>query len=239
MNPATLTETNIRLEACDAAYTTCNSVTATVTADANNRGFKVKPAANLLPATAYRLTISGVTSADNVPMAGTYQWRFTTKAGNVECPIDRLVINQPDRIFNRAFTLGVSTSVTDSACNELDGTGLTYTWSNTDPAICALLPGHTGYQNICRSDDPLTAEGETRVRASLPAENITSNEVKITTDLVACETSAQCACGGNTTSQCVGGKCTPVVTSMSPDNGRVGTWTTIQGCWFGMAPLGM
>ncbi len=233
MDPATLNQTNIRLESCDAGYTTCAPVVAVVDADANNRGFKIKPTANLLPATAYRVTISGVTSADAVPMAGIYQWRFTTKAGNVECPIDRLVINQSDRVFNRAFTLGLPTSVTDSACNEIDGSGLTYAWNNSDPTICALIPGHTGYQNICRSDDPLVVEGETRVRASLPSENITSNEVKITADLVACETSAQCACGGNLSSQCVGGKCQPVVTSISPNNGRVGTWATIEGCWFG------
>lgn len=235
IDPSTVNNSNVLLEECDAAFTACGApiVSYSSVALPGNRVVQIRPAGRLTPAKAYRVTINNVLSADGVAMAAPYQWRFTTKAGATECPIDRVIIQQTDRTFNKYFKLGLPTTVMDSACNEVDGTGLTYAWSNTDPSICALRPGHTGPSNICESDNPLVNEGETVVRTRIASEGIDSNEVRITASLIACDTSADCVCGSNRTSQCVGGSCTPVVTSMTPDDGRVGTWTTIQGCWFG------
>lgn len=237
IDPATINPSNIVLDQCNADYTICNDVGATVVPFTNNLGFKLTPPGtppNLSPATAYRITVRvGVTSADGVPMAAPYEWRFTTKAGTATCPITQVIIQQSDKTFSVPFALGLPTEVMDGACNTVNGSGLTYAWSNLNDQICTLQTSNTGPNNICTSPYPTINEGDTTVQVSLPSESISSNQVKITASLIACQTSAQCACNGNTTSQCIGGSCTPVITSISPDNGRIGTWTTIRGCWFG------
>ncbi|GEM_PF-2058163 len=234
IDPATINPSTIVLEQCDSTYTTCSVIGGTtVTPFTNNLGFKIAPPGNLSPSTPYRVTVSvGVTSANGVPLAAPYPWQFTTKAGTATCPITQVLIQQSDKIFSVPFALGLPTEVMDGACNTVNGGSLTYAWSNTNPLICALQAGNASPSNICTSPDPIV-EGETLVQVSVPSESISSNQVKVTASLIACQTSAQCACNGNATSQCIGGSCTPVVTGLTPDNGRVGTWTTIQGCWFG------
>jgi hypothetical protein len=48
-----------------------------------------------------------------------------------------------------------------------------------------------------------------------------------------CTTDSDCQKGGCTGSKCVDGYCTPFIKSFSPTEGPLGTWTTLNGCYFG------
>ncbi len=51
-----------------------------------------------------------------------------------------------------------------------------------------------------------------------------------------CRTDEDCNACGLGTSSCVNGQCTPYIANFSPPSGAVGTWVTLNGCYFGCEP---
>ncbi|MCX6744253.1 MAG: hypothetical protein NTX82_01880, partial [Candidatus Parcubacteria bacterium] len=49
----------------------------------------------------------------------------------------------------------------------------------------------------------------------------------------ACNADSDCLACGADTSKCVNGFCTPYITDFTPTDGKIGTWTTLTGCYFG------
>lgn len=251
MNISTLTTGpggNIILEQCDAAYATCTVVPTTLAVSATT--FQLKTSANLLPSTNYRVTIgTGVQNLANVPLTAPYVWKFKTKAGNATCPIAAVVINTSNQTFgspydqSNPFNQDLPAVVTDTACNTVSGTGLNYAWTNSDPLVCRLLTNYTGQTNRCTG--PVDEQHLAATNVKVATEGKTSNTIKISYDPTSCRTNADCgqnnlgqACNSGTAdpaddSKCVNNRCTPVVNAVDPNSGKIGTWTTVQGCWFG------
>src|SRR6185503_9259948 len=210
-------------------YLTCDSpLTTTITTSV--RAFELNPTPDLLPNTSYRVTIgTGVTTAANVPFASAYHWEFKTKSGTTPCPIANVTIPNCGVTYNSPFNHSLPAQVSDTACNTVDGSTLTYDWTNTEPTkVCTLIVGNTGPTNLCSGPSDPLANATTTVTAK--TEGKTSNACKITFDSTFCSTDAQCQqnanglCGPAGTSQCINNRCTPVVTSVDPDNGKIGTW---------------
>jgi len=216
------------------------------TLSVNNRRVVIAPttpasAPRLLPGRTYKVTVSADVMSDFTPpatgvrMGRAYSWSFKTKSDDSDCPIAGISINEPSTLFrDEPFTYALSSSTRDASCREVTGSCSTYTWrssKDTVATVAATTPGSglaTSAGSIVEGATDITVQCQTK----------TSNKVKITYDPLSCTTNTDCqgvnrfneSCGA---SSCVSGKCSPLVTKLVQDNGAVGNYTSIHGCWFG------
>lgn len=242
MDTATINGTNIFLQKCDPTCST--NITASVTAP-TARSFALDPSSPLESNTRYQVTImTGVTSVGPpaVPLAGPYTWQFTTKSGNADCPIDAVTVTTNDAFGNavqasptryvfrdRPYGVDAAAQSVDDQCRTLVNSGVTYAWSSANTQV-AVLSSASGPTTLA-SDPTSAVNGSSTVTVTAENKNAT---FQVVFDEVSCVTSQQCTlggqCGGST---CVNNRCTPVVNSIDPNNGPIGKYVTVRGCWFG------
>lgn len=239
MDPATINNATIRLNACAGPTACAGPDIGTVSPD-GTRGMKITPPGDLARAALYQVTVTtGVKAAAALggkPLAQNYVWQFTTADTNESCPIAGVVINQSNQNFNRLpFSTILPAGLIDAACHRLAPGSTTFTWQNTNPACVTLtIPDNTATQNAINANDPLPS---CIADVSVSAASKTSTPVHISYNPIGCTTNTDCArnelgesCGS---ASCVQGSCTPVINGLDPNNGPIGTWTTVKGCWFG------
>ncbi len=238
MDQATINNATIHLNTCTSP-TSCGGPDIGAVLPDGLRGIKITPG-TLTRNTLYQVTVTtGVKAAASLggkPLAQNYVWQFTTADTDETCPVAGVVINQSDQNFNRLpFSVLLPSHLVDAACHLLDPGTATYTWQNTNTACVKLaIGGNTDTQQAEEANDPMNS---CTADVSVNVATKTSTPVHISYNPIACVTNNDCArnelgesCGS---SSCVQGSCTPVVTGLDPDNGPIGTWTTVKGCWFG------
>lgn len=254
MEPSTLNSSTILLDQCANSTTCTQPVPYNLQYLASDHSIQLLTTTAMQANTLYQVTLTtGVKAAGpngagttpvGPPLSQPYTWQFTTTGQ--DCQITQAVVqpNSPITFTQSPFPppLPQLTGLgTDNACHiintALGTTPTTYNWGNTDPTVAALVP--TNQQTTTVSDPGGTpTAGSTNATITMNS-NITSNAVKITyaPNTYACNTTSDCSknelgesCGNST---CVAGKCTPIINSLNPDSGPIGTWTTIKGCWFG------
>lgn len=257
LDPTTVTGTTARLFKCTG--TTCNQLLTTTVGVAGNLltidpSDPSDPTALLSPSTKYEVVLTtGIkgsppapanTPGSGTPMAAEYRWQFTTKAGNEPCLISDVGLNpNGSQTTNNANfpPIQMKALPIDTACHTLTNNGLKFTWASTNVAV-GLLNGilsDTLEDTKTLSAPPAGATSGT-TDVTVAAQSHTSPKFSLTYNPVACTTTSDCttnalgdSCGGST---CNAGACTPVVNSMTPNAGPVGSWPTIRGCWFGNTP---
>ncbi len=244
MDASTINTTNIILNSCTNTTTCAGTVAYTVTQQ-GTKSFLLKPTNPLTANTLYQVTITTGVKAD--PSAGgkalsaPYTWQFTTSTQG--CQISGVVIQQSDATFQQApFSLALPANVVDAACHIVNQSE-TFDWTapatSSEPHVFDLqstsITGTSPVQNIAANPPTGPAVGQEGVFTKVLGKQ--SNTVKITYNPTSCTDDSQCkknkygeSCSAST---CVNNACTPVVNGFEPDNGSVGTWTTIKGCWFG------
>ncbi|MBI5405090.1 MAG: Ig-like domain-containing protein, partial [Candidatus Kerfeldbacteria bacterium] len=213
------------------------------------------PSASLLPNTAYRVVLKdnitdtptgtrlGQLNFDNDGVGGndSYSWIFKTQTGTGGCRIGRVdVTPNPDLFtangeqhqFNAtAYTESNSCSATGQPMNP---TTLAWGWSS-DPAFVTATS--VGWTSAIRAGAQTVPGPPTIVSASAREGVITkTGNASVTIDFSLCSSTTDCtqggACGGSVCDN-VTRRCTPVINSINPVQGAIGTWVGINGCYFG------
>ncbi len=200
-------------------------------------GFAALPSAPMQDGYWYRGTITtGVRSAFGVAMADTYQW--TWRVGSDLCPVQNLRVD-PGYATIRALgdTQTFTGDVTAGNCNSLDPSAYAWQWdvsnhpSDTGPQRASLMTWAVN-QAVAEALDWTPSGQPARVTGSVLSEaKSDTSDLYISTTF--CRETVDCNACGTGVSDCIYGNCEPVITGISPDNGAIGTWVTINGCYFG------
>lgn len=244
--------TSVELYECPAAGPCTGTLVPTdVSVVGNMVTLAPSPVGTLLnPSTRYEVRISTALQAappplgNGKPLAAAYSWQFTTKSGTANCVIDNVTTNPTGlRIVHQSdYTpVAIQALTIDNACHTLTHAGLTFDWSSSNHAVGVIQPPPetgTGDAKALVPPAPVppgATAGLTDV--NVKAESHTSPNFSLRYDPTACVSSSDCttnslgeSCGGST---CNAGHCTPVINALDQDNGPIGSWTTIKGCWFG------
>ena len=219
----------------------------------NVRGFWAFPSSGFDRNYWYQATITtGVTSAANppVPMANNFVWHF--KVASDVCPINNVVID-PSYVTIRELSpssgsrRNFSAAPTAFNCNSVDGSDYTWRWTTASPSDpppkrIRLLGGipepfeQTGVQTPAVTVEAMdwTDNGPAKVNIEAYREN-KSDSADVYVSPITCVEFDDCNLCGVGISRCVAGVCEPVFTEVQEDNGAVGNWVTIRGCYFGNA----
>lgn len=233
INRQTINGSTVYLEQC-ADNAACTAVPTTVAA--YSQSFTLRPLSRLLPNTRYRVTITHrVMSSAGVAMTVPYTWSFSTVSSAADCAITGVAIAEPGRLFKSAYKYPLHAVVTDTSCHTLDPSNLVYAWSSSNTAVATLITGATGMDNVATGPKQSSDVGDASITVN--TQNKTSAPIVLSYQPTRCSTAQDCArnslgesCPG---SSCKNNVCTPVVNKIDPSSGAPGTWTTIQGCWFG------
>lgn len=218
-------------------------------------GFSALPTASFQSGYWYQATITtNVRSLDNRPLQAPYVWKFKV-ASNV-CPLNSVVETpsysvihelRPDPGSLQTF----SASATASNCNIINPGDYTWRWTTANHT------SDSGPRRIQIQNDGFVMENAvaeitieaidwtptgkpSRVTVEAVGENKSDTSDVYVSDIF-CVESSNCNACGTGLSSCLNGACTPVIGNrlsgnpdgLSPDDGAVGTWVTISGCYFG------
>lgn len=258
---STINATNVLLRQC--ADQACASFTASLTVqdidfDPATHRLTFGASVNLNPDTWYAAILiagpGGIKGAggeeianDNTTYLGVpaYQWNFKTKDDPSLCQVDRVDVT-PDaaliRDENGTKDFRGTAYASPNSCNPngqaINTSSNPWTWT-INPAADADLsadPTPTDYQATAKalqetSQPPLPDWADVRGEWGGKADT-----ARLTIDYLTCNESTDCARGGD----CPGSvcdlttyRCTPVIKNFTPAGGSVGTWLTINGCYFG------
>lgn len=209
------------------------------------------PAANLTRNTWYRVTIKSTlkaTAADGGKnLASDVVWTFKTIDSPDLCQVDNVVIAPPGPMLtnnaNYGFQ-GLTASPTDAACHVLNTTTLSFDWAETNTSVGILQPtpitNTIATKSLTQPAGGVISAVPITTTITVKTENKTSPPFAFTYDPIGCTTSSQCvtnglgqACG---TPACINGKCQPVIVNVDKNNGPIGSWPTIYGCWLDNTP---
>lgn len=185
------------------------------------------------------IPLSGLNyDADAIPGNDSYSWVFGVSAAS--CSLTGVTISPvaatSDQLGqNITFVSGALGSNGQCGTQSVNPWTLDWNWSS-------LLPGVAGITNADANTDTLVdplqvattaSEGSTQITA---ASGAFSAIATLDVDVVTCNDTTDCSVGGACpASVCdeTTRTCTPVITGLSPNNGPVGRWTTVSGCYFG------
>ncbi|MFA5070511.1 MAG: Ig-like domain-containing protein [Patescibacteria group bacterium] len=254
MDRNTMTTANIKLDHC--TDIDCNDFVMpapvySVSYDIPGKTLTIIPSANMLPDSWYKVTLlEGIKSTANVsignPNDGTsFIWKYKTKNDASLCApasVDvspatyTAKINQTDLPYT-AYAKG-----SPDSCNAggqiLNGNAYDWSWTSLPLGLANVSnTDSNGDGNVDSAQRVATLgnPGATNIFASVGSLN-NRGVLNITVDPTYCYADADCnpqpanPCPG---SVCRDNHCTPVINSFLPTDGAVGTWVTINGCWFG------
>ncbi len=258
IDESTLTTSTILLRQC--ADETCANFTANLTVqgidfDPSTHRLTFGASVNLDPNTWYAsILIAGAggikgSSGEEIANANTtylgiaaYQWSFKTKADPSLCQVDRVDVTPAAaliRIENGTKDFRGTAYASPNSCNPngqpINTESDPWNWTITPPADADL------------SADPEPSDSKATVKAlqetnQLPLPDWAdiggawggkSDTARLTIDYLTCNETADCnACPGSVCDEATH-RCTPVISSYTPNGGSPGTWATINGCYFG------
>ncbi len=174
-----------------------------------------------------------------------YQWKFKTKDDPNLCTVDHVDVTPASaqitdqdgtKQFNgKAFA---SPDQCDPDGQQIDTSAAPWTWT-VQPAADADLnadPEPTDRTAIIQANQETTLPpppDTATVRGTWGGKTDTS---LLSIDFLWCDESTDCTKGGlcpGSTCNVAENRCTPVITNYTPAGGAIGTWATINGCYFG------
>lgn len=206
-------------------------------------GFMAQPKDPMIRDFWYKGTITtGVTSAAIPPIAlpQEYTWHF--RVASASCPINSVVVTPPSKILQTiGDTQNFSANATANNCNSISNSDYTWQWTTTNNSSPQkiLLPGEPVTQSGTSNPTvTITAQSQTqpnspaKVRAEALGEN-KSDDSDVHVSPIMCNTFQDCNLCGPGVSRCIAGLCEPYLLDVQQNNGAIGNWVTINGCYFG------
>lgn len=173
-----------------------------------------------------------------------FSWVFQT--GTENCSVDRIQTQPLTYTFS---TLGARKSFMSTAygqpdsCNAqgqpLNQSLFTWAWSTSNAGRVAV-GGDTDNTTDATSVAETVPNPPVSICTRIPTESVQSC-AQVVVDLAHCNETKDCTDpDGDGTAQCNGStcddvtkRCTPIVTTLNPNQGPVGQWATVGGCYFG------
>lgn len=241
INTATFNSNNIYLQKC--AHSSCDSdltlVPAQITATAS-RSFVLSPNNNLEADTWYQVTLTtGITSTAGIPMQNNYIWRFKTAATSSLCPLEKVDVKPDDQTAGANQNLSYYAVPMGPACTILQGaSNYNWQWTVDEPSLGTVVT-----QDLIDSSQATVTSGDQRgtVYVRAQADSKYDNRGVLHISFETCTTDSDCAdpdgdgmpeCAGSVCDLSAGGRCTPLIQSLSPTEGPLGRWVTLNGCHF-------
>ncbi len=219
---------------------------------------KVEFGGSLDANTWYRVVVlagaSGLKSSDNKSIYNTnflyqdfYSYSWTFRTGSSACGVSRIDISPSGGILyeNRNYNYRATAYSIPNSCS-LHGQRISanFSWSDKQKTSDNII---SDCQN--NLDEPLllmsyeqasSSDAKASVSAVGSGEKealicVQSSQVYSAAPVILkaeCKTNADCYIDG-CQAICVEGVCMPKINSFSPANGKIGTWVTIDGCYFG------
>ncbi|PIS42636.1 MAG: hypothetical protein COT24_02455, partial [Candidatus Kerfeldbacteria bacterium CG08_land_8_20_14_0_20_40_16] len=238
MDPATFNDSNIFLDKCtDESCTTTDRVTpVTITSQGYEDPddmFKLTPGSPLDQNTWYQATImTGVQSADHVPLAANYIWKFRTKDEPGNCPLSGVGVLPTSATINWGGTQGYNSDPIGPGCQLLNPSSYEWSWNSTNTNRAYIVGSPSGSSATARSSD--NQEGNSWIQAITTG---VAGQSLLRVDFSGCEVDPTICTdplrGGCVGSECVDGLCTPIMSGVDPASGPIGQYVTVSGCWFG------
>jgi hypothetical protein len=169
-----------------------------------------------------------------------YSWTFKTK--NTTCTLSTVSVSPTSATLTAAgqtqsfvATARGPVSNCSAAGDVIDPGSLGWFWDSNMPAATPLTSSTLNQAVYTAAAETVPGSSTVRSRATQAAINATGT-ASLVVDYAHCTDDTDCVAGG----QCSGStcddsthRCTPVITSYSPPNGKIGTWVTVNGCYFG------
>ncbi|USN53265.1 MAG: Ig-like domain-containing protein [Candidatus Nomurabacteria bacterium] len=261
INASTLTTSTILLRKCSDA--SCTSFTGNVgvegiTYDAATDRLEFDPVGSLQISQWYAALLiggpGGVLGSSGEEIGNTnttylgspaYQWTFRTKDDPSSCAVDHVTVTPPSQLitvedgernfYGKAYA---SPDQCDAGGQQIDTDGTPWTWTvspsgDADFATDSDTSDDVATVHAVQETTLPPAPDYATVRGSWSGKYDTSD---LTIDFLWCDETTDCTqgglCGGSTCNNAEH-RCTPVITGYSPNGGDIGTWLTINGCYFG------
>lgn len=262
LDPATVTSANVILRQCtDPDCTTFSAtVTGPVSYAPASRRVSFTPAGGLSADTSYRAilrdgikattggSLGGLNYADGGPTTNAFSWVFRTRPGAGGCVLDRVAIDPSAALISTPAGRQNFTATGFSEPDSCSATGqpidpLTLDW--TVDAWDASVPA--GKASITSTTNAWTAEA-TAIDQTPPGPPVNvkksvrqgpiveTGSGALTIDFTFCDETTDCTRGGfcpGSTCDIAASRCRPILKSISPSDGAIGTWVGINGCYFG------
>ncbi len=246
MDQSTISSSSVHVLQCGPGsnQTTCNAPTTNVAGTFSfpaNSGFTFTPA-SLASSQWFQVTIDGtVKSAPpaSEPMGFPYTWHFQTGGG--VCNLSSVQLSpgstQPAYIRTPTDTVDYQAFPQANNCNALNPASYSWSWtkSGTNNSYAVInpaptAPADTSKKQVAANTFPDPSPPITIKAAAAGFSDTNSLYLSDT----ACSSTPDCTQAGLCTgSVCSLGTCTPVIKSIGPTTGAIGTWVGIDGCYFG------
>lgn len=239
MDADTLNTANILVQKCTAATgdpCTIKDPTdsgATITVGKYNVAddyFVFKPNSDFEPDKWYEATITtDVKNASGINMAFPFIWRFKTKDSAGPCPLEGVAMNpRGPSTINWDGSQNYNTIAMGPNCQIINADDYTWSWNSTDMDIAQITGTPDTYQATVISSD--YKEGSCYIQATAESK---TGQSKLNVDLTDCQVDPTICSRVCSYSECIDGRCTPIIETVDPPEGPVGQYVTVTGCMFG------
>ncbi len=205
--------------------------------DDNSIGFTKVPAADLDNGFWYQATVSGsvVKELGGAPLGSDYVWHFKVRSQDENCAINKVRVNPSTAYIRSEFDTQNYTAQADAqncnVLNQVEG----WSWESDNPNKATITPNYPGAPRAVADDNGVNWEadesvGPIKITAKF---NDKDDDGDLYISSTACSENADCGLCGAGRSSCTKSRCTPVIDNFTPNNGAVGTWVSINGCYFG------
>jgi len=262
MDSSTMTSSNISISECNSQTcdSFASSVNISPSYNSVDKTTTLPPASNLNQDTWYRVILNNnVLSDDGVTLGNfnydadgdgtddSFSWTFKTKSGaDALCTLSSVEVSpasytaRENQIIDYYANGYGSPDNCDPSGQMLNNLAYNWSWSSSDTTYANVSSNDSDSDGNTDPNQSVEALQETNntIQITASANSISnSGDLDITADPTFCVTDEDCtqnelgeACPGST---CIDNHCSAVINDFNPDNGAVGTWVTIAGCWFG------
>ena len=178
--------------------------------------------------------------ADGNGVKESYSWTFKTKAS--ACVLSTATVSPASATLTAAdqtqsfvATARGPVSNCSASGDAIDPGSLTWFWDSTLPAATPVSSSTLNQAVYKAAAETVPGSSTVRARATQGSVNATGT-ASLVVDYAHCTDNTDCVAGG----QCTGStcdesthRCTPVITGYGPASGKIGTWVTVNGCYFG------
>ena len=200
--------------------------------------FQFIPDQNFEPESFYVVTVNNAQGIDGSVLENPYSWVFKTYNDQSRgvCPVENVLVS-PGLFYSNALGDKIDYTATPMSadCTELVVSGLTWQWASSNTGV-AIVSGSTSNQETAI----VQGEGRTNISAITPDD--VSGRALLIVNLDSCAFNPDVCHDPNHDGidECPGSvcdltldKCTPVINNLSPNQGPVGRFVTVEGCYFG------